>query len=116
MVERQAGLDLVLLEKQLVVIAPRIDHQMALTNFMARLNTLMDQSHGARAWILDLSTVKNITFELFGFLIGLKLALNKLQIKLDLLWLRTEAVSQELLEAIEANFELHAKGAFLISR
>lgn len=111
-----SGLELVHIQNQLVIFAPHIDESTNVVDLIRCLNRLTNRSHGARTWILDLSLVNIIPFELFGYLIGLKLTLNRLQIKLDLMWLKAEAVPQELRSSITEHFQLYSKGAFLLSR
>lgn len=115
-VERKPMFDLVRYHNQLVVLIPKLNETSGIAELIDSLNMLIDQSRGARTWLLDLSLVTKVPFELFGYLIGLKHTLTRTQIGLDLLWLRKDAVPAELTEAVQKNFNLHKKGSFLLSR
>lgn len=115
-VERKGELDLVRFHQQLVVLVPNLDDSTAVGELLSWLNSLVDQARVSRTWILDLSLVDKVPFELFGYLIGLKHTLTRKQIGLDLLWLRRDAVPLELLDAVQKSFNLYKKGAFLLSR
>lgn len=114
--QRKMGLDVAILQKKLVCFAPSIHSHNAVEKFARTLNYLIDQAYNTKTWILDLSAISMIPFELFGYLIGLKHNLSRLNIQLELLWLRQDAVPSELLQSIQENFNLSSKGTFLISK
>lgn len=109
-------LDLVLIQNKLVVFAPKMDTPSSIPAFVSKLNDLTYSSKGAKTWLVDLSAVEKMPFELFGYLIGLKMALARDEIELELMWLKINAVPQELMESTQNHFNLYSKGAFLLSK
>jgi hypothetical protein len=79
------------------------------------INCLREKVGEGRDWIFDLSSIKQVSTGMLGYLVGLQSELKRADRRVILLWLSKGAVPDQFLESMKNRFSLLKKGAFLLS-
>lgn len=105
-----------LVESTRVIIVPRVSNEEGSEVVYEELLDIYDRKSSDESWVIDLSQVTDLTWELLDNLIAFAVKLRKEGEDFHLCWLRPDLVSPKQMKRLRKHFDLQSIGGHYFSK